>query len=181
LPPIFQRQLSEAPSFSQRPPLLPQPSQAAAMGNSAIGASQTALGSMDLGTPTSFSRPPSLPSNSRPPLGASAPVAQQASLQTPWGTAADIPAMPHRHARSSASVERAFVGEGFVAGMPSGGKARSVSMPCKGQARIPGDCGLPGGCGVDQRMGPGSSGSIASSNRRYASPLSHAGSRMLVL
>lgn len=189
----------QPPSNMQRPPLMPAPNsfQGSRLGEPApfMGTgSGTPLGSrsgepgsrymeQDGYTPSnsamnSLGRPPNLASNSRPPLGAAPSMQQQGSLQTPWGSAADMPAHPSRQ-QGNASGRAASGGQGgVVAGMRSGGNARSVSMPCRGDARTPGDC-LPGGCGFT----PGSSGggSRASADRRYASPLSHAGSRMLAL
>merc|ERR1711865_890472 len=124
------------------------------------------------GGAASYGRPPSLASNSRPPLDA-ASLMQQASanLQTPWGSAADIPSMAPRHSRGGGSSPFA-PSEGFIAGMPSGGRkdGRSVSLPCRQQANRSGDC-LPGGYAPESSYGRSSGGSAG--NRRYASPLSH--------
>lgn len=194
-----QRQLppaSEAPSLAQRPPLMPSVSASAAANYSNVAASYSNAGTptngkasevdffTGIGAPPAFGgRPPSLSSNSRPPLGA--PPMQQRSggpgytpLQTPWGTAEDAPTRAAHHGRRSAAPSEG----GFVAGMPSGGKVgknRSVSMPCRGHASSAGsECSLPG-LGGD---GYGSTGGgTYGSSRRYASPLSHAGHRMLEL
>lgn len=162
-----------------RPPLIPSP---AAYGSTPTSAAPSHMGSramdvdMSVGNGASaslsmgHSRPPSLPSNSRPPLGV-APSMQQAasgpSLQTPWGTLSDVPAKHGRYGRGPYPAP-----EGSCAGMPSGGIGRSVSLPCKenrGQVRNSGESPLTGY----------GEGSVASSSRRYASPLSHAGQRML--
>merc|ERR1712224_221137 len=83
-----------------------------------------------IGASSSMSRPPSLGSNSRLPLGA-APLKQctvpsTSSLQTPWGTAADLPTAASRHARGAASSGTFFgVDSSMAAGMPSAGQGRS--------------------------------------------------------
>jgi alpha-tubulin N-acetyltransferase 1 len=136
----------------------------------------------------SSGRSASLGSNSRPPLGPSslqrsAVTGGVHALQTPWGTLADIPTAPGRHRRGAASMS--FAGEersdNSAAGMPSGGKGRSVSVPSRGQARTSENPLT--GYATEAARGLGSSGgSVTSGNhQRYASPLSHAGSRMLAL
>jgi hypothetical protein len=122
--------------------------------------------------------------NSHPPLGApplpQRGVSSSSSLQTPWGTASDLPpnvggtgvGTPFR-----AGQERS--GDRSAAGMPSETKGRSSSVPCRGYTStsiVPGLSDAPSSLGS-------SNGSNYGSSRRFASPLrtplSHAGQRML--
>lgn len=180
------------PSNTQRPPLPPCPPAFGATSSSAhaVPGGRNMEVEMSGGNGTcgsSAGRPPSLGSNSRPPLGV-ASFNQQgdngaiATMQTPWGTLGDVPTKPSRHVSnsrvSSSSVSPSCMEGSMAAGMRLADRSqgRSTSLPCRGHARS--ENPLTGGFMGD--MGLGSSGSSAASgNRRYASPLSHAGHRML--
>lgn len=161
-----------APPSRQRPPPMPG------------AVSQTNGTEISIRTPTADaplgiqSIPDSvLNPNSHPPLGAPPlhhrSASSSSSLQTPWGTTADGPTSVGSASRSNplwGVGEKA--GERSAAGMPSESKGRSSSAPCRGYnsatAIVPGlSNALPSG------------GSSGSGSRRFASPLSHAGQRML--
>jgi hypothetical protein len=119
-----------------------------------------------------------LSSSSRPPLGTvphrSKPGSGLSTLQTPWGTAADVP--PRIGGYGVATPIR-NIEAGPVAGMPSAGAQRSASVPSRGygQASAALGSGVPG----DAPRGLG--GNSTNSSKRFTSPLSHAGHRMLAL
>lgn len=138
------------------------------------------------GTATSESPLASLPvpdsacnTNSHPPLGApplpSRGSSSCKSLQTPWGTTADT---PPRIGGTGVNTPLRGVGdrggENTAAGMPSDTKSRSTSVPCRGYSTSIG-C-VPGLAEAPTSLA-NSTGSTSS--RRFASPLSHAGQRML--
>lgn len=171
-------------SCTQRPPLPPTFTSPPSSAVSAVpfpGRSIDAEGDIAIGASSSMSRPPSLGSNSRLPLGAApfkqCTVPSTSSLQTPWGTAADLPTAASRHARGAASSGTFFGMESsMAAGMPSAGQGRSASVPCGGHARNRNENPLTG-FASEAPLGSSS----GNGSRRYASPLSHAGQRMLAL
>lgn len=177
---------SMEPSYGlpQRPPLMPF---APASGSTSVLATPANCRTME---PDMFSgsgsssvgRPPSLGSNSRLPLGAhqGAP-SSSASLQTPWATA-DGPQQQMSQAPRRGGPPSSCSGNdgSFAAGQYARGHGRSASMPSRGHghARAAGDNPLTG-CAFEAL--PGLAGTNGNAGRRYASPLSHAGSRMLAL
>lgn len=171
---------AEPSSCPLRPPLMPSAQGSATPVNHRPAESEMFGGN---GASNPSSRPPSLCSNSRPP-----PLAQQgaasalSTLQTPWATAADDgrPGQPGR--RNGGHSSSQGVEGGAAAGQYCRSNGRSVSMPVgKGHARTSGENPLTG-WGIEALPGLGASnGSAAGCSRRYASPLSHAGSRMLAL
>lgn len=186
---------ADPPPVARRPPIMPDEAPQAYVDSTRavastlgdlIGSGGAApdMLSSDGAASTASSRPPRCPSSaSRPPI-CPAPSMQRGAargLQTPWGTAADaLPLQAPRDAREAGTLTPASgVESSFAAGMPSGGKARSVSLPCRGQTQAP-HMGTDGGHGPLRGLGS-SGGSVSGSSRRFASPLSHAGIRMLAL
>lgn len=176
-------------SFAQRPPLLPSPPAYGSATPSASTCGGRSEMEQFLGNPASnpSSRPGSLCSNSRPSLANAPPMQHKnptsgiGSLQTPWGTAADMPALHGRH--NSRVQASAF--DGSIAGMPSHGTpaerpsyGRSASVPSRGHHRSASENPI---TGEPSRCHGSSGGSVASGSQRYASPLSHAGQRVLAL
>lgn len=168
---------SAPPAFRQRPPPMP----GVVVPTIGMTSNDCSL-RLDAAPDSAFS------TNSHPPLGApplpNRGTSSCSSLQTPWGTIADGPpngrgagvSTPLRDVSNRGS-ERTIIDRGnerTAAGMPSDNKLRSSSVPCRGYNTI--TAIVPGLSEAPPSLGS-SGGSTGS--RRFASPLSHAGQRML--